>query len=391
MNKCLPILLSLSLILVVPLTAFAEPEEVNQPENFSLVNNNGWGSIAFPNENNGEKNTETPTDNSNTPQTNDPRETEQKVELDNSVDESTRIIVYSAQQYNNLRVQQDAVNKRYETANAEFLEASRLVDEQQAKVNEISAQIEANQKVINDFIREEYVSGSSRQVSLLNFILDCENISDFLKRFAYIEKITEPFEKFVKENKELKQQEDEILIQLEENKRIKEQAFNEVKANKEEIDRLEAQMQQSLNKGELKQILEVPRGGYENPIKAAISRIGIPYTWGGKGENNYYFDCSGLTSWAYKNSYGVDIGLSTMEQYARGKIIPVSQAKPGDVLFRENTANPSYQHVAIYMGDYAGMKEVYVHAPCTGKLISLGSGLSSWTCALRFVEEIPAQ
>ncbi len=50
-------------------------------------------------------------------------------------------------------------------------------------------------------------------------------------------------------------------------------------------------------------------------VDAAASKIGSPYVWGATGPNS--FDCSGLTSWAYKQ-VGKDIPRTSQAQAASG-------------------------------------------------------------------------
>lgn len=63
---------------------------------------------------------------------------------------------------------------------------------------------------------------------------------------------------------------------------------------------------------------------------AALTRRGMPYTWGAVGPNT--FDCSGLVYWAY-NQAGVKIGRTTASGYSKaGKGIDISEAQAGDVV-----------------------------------------------------------
>lgn len=63
---------------------------------------------------------------------------------------------------------------------------------------------------------------------------------------------------------------------------------------------------------------------------AALTRKGLPYTWGATGPNT--FDCSGLVYWAY-NQAGVKIGRTTASGYSSyGQSISLSEAQAGDVV-----------------------------------------------------------
>lgn len=113
---------------------------------------------------------------------------------------------------------------------------------------------------------------------------------------------------------------------------------------------------------------------YGSVVDYAMSRIGCPYVWGAEGPNA--FDCSGLVRWAY-----LQVGISLPHQSEalyncaswRG---PVSEARPGDVLWRSG-------HVGIAVS-YGGSH--YVHAPTFGAYVRDTDALSwsGFTHALRF-------
>lgn len=108
----------------------------------------------------------------------------------------------------------------------------------------------------------------------------------------------------------------------------------------------------------------------ETIVKAAYSQLGVPYVWG--GSSPYIgLDCSGLTQWCYAQA-GISIAHYTETQYEQGTAIPLSQAAPGDILYR-------YGHVAIYIGG-----NQYIHAPDVGDVVRISTGIDYFTCALRF-------
>ena len=87
-------------------------------------------------------------------------------------------------------------------------------------------------------------------------------------------------------------------------------------------------------------------------------------------------DCSGLVAWCYAQ-VGISLPHYTESMYAcASNIVPVSQARPGDVLYRPG-------HVGIAAG-YGGMP--YVHAPTFGAYVRDTDSLSwsGFTCALQF-------
>ncbi len=85
-------------------------------------------------------------------------------------------------------------------------------------------------------------------------------------------------------------------------------------------------------------------------IKAALSRRGLPYVWGAAGPGS--FDCSGLVQWSLAQA-GIAMPRVAADQARTGPLIPVSQARRGDLLFwRTDPTAPNYiSHVAIYLGN----------------------------------------
>ncbi|MEU6004842.1 NlpC/P60 family protein [Streptomyces sp. NPDC047453] len=86
----------------------------------------------------------------------------------------------------------------------------------------------------------------------------------------------------------------------------------------------------------------------------ARAQIGKPYVWGATGPGSY--DCSGLTLAAWKSA-GISLPRTTWSQVEAGTTVPVSEAKPGDLVFFYNDIS----HVGIYIGN--GMM---IHAPRPG-------------------------
>lgn len=103
-------------------------------------------------------------------------------------------------------------------------------------------------------------------------------------------------------------------------------------------------------------------------VEAAYSQLGVPYVWGGSTPGKA-LDCSGLTQYCYAQA-GIRISHYTGSQYEELRRIPLSEAKPGDILYRSG-------HVAIYIGD-----DRYIHEPRQGDVCRIASGIGSFSCAL---------
>ena len=87
--------------------------------------------------------------------------------------------------------------------------------------------------------------------------------------------------------------------------------------------------------------------------------LGNPYVYGGTSLTNGA-DCSGFVMSVYAH-FGISTGRSSRDQAARGKAIPVSDVKPGDLLFY---ASGDYiNHVGIYVG---GGQIIHASTPKSG-------------------------
>lgn len=72
---------------------------------------------------------------------------------------------------------------------------------------------------------------------------------------------------------------------------------------------------------------------------AAKSQLGAPYVWGGNQPGG--FDCSGLTSWAYRQA-GLEIPRTAASQ-AVGRQVSYDELEPGDLILWDG-------HAAMYTG-----------------------------------------
>lgn len=85
----------------------------------------------------------------------------------------------------------------------------------------------------------------------------------------------------------------------------------------------------------------------QNIVNYALQFVGNPYVWGGESLTQGA-DCSGFVQTIYK-TFGYSLPRVSYDQAEVGKKIPVSEAKPGDLVFYSK--NGTVYHVAICMGN----------------------------------------
>ena len=82
-------------------------------------------------------------------------------------------------------------------------------------------------------------------------------------------------------------------------------------------------------------------------IKDSLSYLGLKFVRYGKSLEDG-IDCSNFIQQIYRMN-GLDISDEPKEQRDQGLVIPVQEAKPGDIIFYDK-ANNGYGHVAIFLG-----------------------------------------
>lgn len=118
----------------------------------------------------------------------------------------------------------------------------------------------------------------------------------------------------------------------------------------------------------------VVRGGVALPppgtragvaVRAALSRLGMPYVWGATGPDR--FDCSGLVQWSYRQA-GIGLDRTTYDQINNGFAVPRNLVQPGDLVF------PHAGHVQLAIGN--GLVVEAPHAGANVRISQLGSDVA---------------
>lgn len=102
--------------------------------------------------------------------------------------------------------------------------------------------------------------------------------------------------------------------------------------------------------------------------RVALRQIGVPYRYGGSTTSG--FDCSGLVQFSYAQA-GIQMPRTTSQLWSATVTVPKRELQPGDLLFFN--VDGKMAHVGLYVGG-----EKFVHAPSSGKTVSVASLTSSY-------------
>ncbi|SNS42466.1 NlpC/P60 family protein [Geodermatophilus saharensis] len=102
-----------------------------------------------------------------------------------------------------------------------------------------------------------------------------------------------------------------------------------------------------------------PNAAAQVAVDTALAQVGDPYVYGATGPNA--FDCSGLTSFAYKAA-GISIPRTSKLQSTFGTAVAKSDLQPGDLVFFYSPVS----HVGMYIGNGQ-----MVHASTAGKPVAV--------------------
>lgn len=95
----------------------------------------------------------------------------------------------------------------------------------------------------------------------------------------------------------------------------------------------------------------------------ARNQVGDPYSYGADGPNA--FDCSGLTTYAYRK-VGIQLPRSSDGQYRHVRGIRKENIKKGDLMFLHGSGG--VYHVGIFVGWNDG-RRVILHSPNSGERV----------------------
>jgi cell wall-associated NlpC family hydrolase len=113
-----------------------------------------------------------------------------------------------------------------------------------------------------------------------------------------------------------------------------------------------------------------PNSSANIAVDTALSKLGLPYCWGGSGPSCY--DCSGLTMVAWASA-GVSLPHFSGAQMADSTPVPISDLMPGDLLFYGPGGD---EHVAMYVGHGTMIEAPYTGADVWLTPVRLGAGFA---------------
>jgi len=118
-------------------------------------------------------------------------------------------------------------------------------------------------------------------------------------------------------------------------------------------------------------------------LDLAYEQQGKPYKWGATGPDS--FDCSGFTTYVYKNAADVSLPRVSRDQAQAGTKVERNNLKEGDLVFFGSGG--SITHVGMYVGD-----QKFIHSPQTGDVVKItrmdtGSYSNRFITARRIIQE----
>ena len=301
----------------------------------------------------------------------------------------------------------DKASNDYYVALSEYNVALAHLDEAQARVDAAQAVVAFNQERLAARAASMYRNGP---LSFLDVLFGATSFSDFATRWDLLNELNRENANLIAQSKSAKQVAELAHAEYAAQERLAAErlaAATAIKNNAEQIvasyeARLasletelleliaaEKEAQRAREEAERlrnEELAKNPNGGlyyfgpldvepsplYPLVLEAAYSRLGCPYVWAGNGPD--VFDCSGFTTWCFRQAGMPAISRGALAQRTDAKAcIPVSEAVPGDLIWWP------HGHVAIYIGNYQ-----YIHAPSTGSVVRIDGYNLNNAVALRF-------
>ncbi|MEU6522195.1 NlpC/P60 family protein [Streptomyces sp. NPDC046924] len=271
----------------------------------------------------------------------------------------------------------DRLYEEAERATEAYNEADSRADALRGRVNTVQDEIARQQERVNT-LREELGSLAGAQYrsgglapSLTLFLSD--DPEEYLERASVLDRLTARQAGRLRELQEAGRSLDQNRAKASHRLKELERSRRAAAAHKKTVERKLAEARRllgALPEAERAAYEQAARSGRSGPpgpfgaaaasgraaaaVAAARSALGSPYVWGANGP--FGFDCSGLMQWSYAQA-GVALPRTSQAQRHAGRQVPLSQARPGDLVL--------YRSDASHVGMYAGNGQV-IHAPYPG-------------------------
>ena len=302
-------------------------------------------------------------------------------------------IASARNQVMDLQAKAESATERYNQAQGRLSEVESTLGVLRAKAARQKRELNAVMGSVDSLARSTYMSGgmdSSLQVLLAN------DPSQFLSQAAAVDQVAQAQSASIRRTQTARLRLAQTQAEMAAKEKIAQGVRNDMAAAKADADRqlaaannvlagLQAQERKRLAAIDARahrasqtaahraqqQISTRPIPGV-NPratkaVRYALAQVGDRYVAAASGPNS--FDCSGLTMTAWRQA-GVSLPHLSYSQYSKVRKIPLSQAKPGDLVFY---FGGSVHHVGMYIG---GGK--MVHAANPGDGVEISSVLGPW-------------
>ena len=165
------------------------------------------------------------------------------------------------------------------------------------------------------------------------------------------------------EAKALKEAEEKRLAEearKAEEAKIAEEKKAQEEANKQQVKQTVQQTEQVVEEQAINYQAPVSQGA-QGAVNAASQFVGYSYVWGAS-DPNVGFDCSGLTSYAYRQ-VGINLPHNSAAQFNNGYAVDTNNIKPGDLVFF-SFGGGGIDHVGMITGSDGSF--IHASTPQTG-------------------------
>ncbi|MCM3764970.1 C40 family peptidase [Neobacillus niacini] len=333
---------------------------------------------------------------------------------------------------NRITIAMDKVQKLNEQIQGQQVK----IEQAKVEIEQAQKDLDTHKEIYSERLKSIQAEGKTSIATYAEFLLTSNDLSQFLTRFSaismIIEKDTDMLNSLKEKQQALEAAKEKLQTELADLNKNKEQLAAEqkkIEEDKSKAERILAEKQSELSNLETEfaaqeerdrqeriareeaarqarlaeqraaqqratqQVAQSSSGSSSKPapsisvnvpasasadaiISYAKQFLGVPYVWGGSTPAG--FDCSGFTSYVFRNAAGISLPRVSSDQQRVGTAVSLNDVQPGDLVFR---GSPAY-HVGIYIGG-----GLYIHAPQTGDVVKIaGFNPAKFTNARRVLQ-----